>query len=345
MNEKIKLKEDDKLTLYVDGMHCAACEMLIEKKFARSKYVKNVKANLLNYKVKFEIEKNITKDQLITELNQLVNSDGYHVIEENPKSKINKKDLLLGFLLAILIFGIFILIQKLGIANILGGENLSLPMVFLIGIVASLSSCMAVVGGLVLSISASYSQESRKKPLVLFHLSRILGFFFLGGILGLIGSAFNLSQNFYFITSILIFLVMIILGLNLLEIPYFRRFQLRIPKSVTSKFINQDKITSSIAPVFLGLLTFFLPCGFTQSMQFQAIGSGNIIKGALIMFVFSLGTFPVLSLISFTSAKLSLKDNAKLFFKTAGFLVILFAVFNFITTLVSIGAINPIFNL
>ena len=44
--------------------------------------------------------------------------------------------------------------------HLVSGGELGFGGVFLIGVIASLSTCMAVVGGLVLSLSASFSQEN-----------------------------------------------------------------------------------------------------------------------------------------------------------------------------------------
>ena len=84
-------------------------------------------------------------------------------------------------------------------------ENLSLPLVFLIGVVASLSTCTASVGGLVLSLSATYAQLGKKAylPLIKFHISRLITFFVLGGILGYLGSFFELSQTLNLIINTL----------------------------------------------------------------------------------------------------------------------------------------------
>lgn len=41
-------------------------------------------------------------------------------------------------------------------------------------------------------------------------------------------------------------------------------------------------------------LTFFLPCGFTQSMQLFAVQSWDPVQGAMLMWLFALGTLPVL---------------------------------------------------
>ncbi len=326
-------------------MHCPACELLVEKKIEKLKIIKNVNAVLSDKKVYLESEIDISKDELLTEVNELIKPHGYELSLARIKHKVNFKDLAIGFGIAAAIVGIFFLIQKLGIANILGGKSMSLALVLLIGVVASLSSCMAIVGGLVLSISSSYAKgKDRIWPLILFHGARIIGFFLLGGVVGLIGIAFKLTPRFYFITSIILFIVMLILGINLLDIfPFFRRLQLKMPKTLSKRIAGAEKISNKFAPLLLGILTFFLPCGFTQSMQINAMASGNFLQGGLIMLIFALGTLPVLALISFTSVKFSHSLKSGIFFKTAGFIVIFFAIFNFLSALTAAGLVPPIF--
>jgi uncharacterized protein len=229
--------------------------------------------------------------------------------------------------------GIFYLIHRAGVINFTGGRAFSYGLVFLIGITASLSSCMAVAGGLVLSISSGYAKgKDRVWPLVMFHIARVAGFLVLGGLIGFAGTAFNLSPAFYFISSIVLFAVMLILGLNLLDIfPFLRKLQPRMPKSFSRnitgsqdsgftgcknrKHIVPIKLRTAFAPAALGIMTFFLPCGFTQSMQINAITSGNFMDGAVIMAVFALGTLPVLALISFTSVKFAATMKSGLFLR------------------------------
>jgi hypothetical protein len=95
--------------------------------------------------------------------------------------------------------------------------------------------------------------------------------------------------------------------------------------------------------VFIGALTFFLPCGFTQAMQVYAISSGNFVSGAIIMGLFALGTAP--GLLSIGGLTSTLRGSiAKRFFKIAGIVVILFAFSNLSNSLtlagVSVGGEN-----
>jgi sulfite exporter TauE/SafE len=62
------------------------------------------------------------------------------------------------------------------------------------------------------------------------------------------------------------------------------------------------------------------------------------------MLSFALGTLPILALISFSSFSITNSKKSGVFFKSAGLIVILFAIFNLINALVVIGAIPPVFN-
>lgn len=334
-----------KYEYHVTGMHCPACELVIEKKIGKLKVIKNANAVLGDKKLYLESETDISADELLLQVNDIIKPQGYEASVVRVKHPVNFKDLAIGFGIAAAIVGIFFLMQKLGIANILGGKSMSLALVFLIGVVASLSSCMALVGGLVLSISSSYAKgKDRIMPLILFHGARIIGFFLLGGVVGLIGIAFKLTPRFYFVASIVLFIVMLILGINLLDIfPFFRKLQLRLPKGFAKRITGIEKVGNKFAPLLLGILTFFLPCGFTQSMQINAMASSDFLQGGLIMLIFALGSLPVLALISFTSVKFSHSLKSGIFFKTAGFIVIFFAIFNFLSALIASGLVSPIF--
>jgi sulfite exporter TauE/SafE len=216
---------------------------------------------------------------------------------------------------------------------------------FLIGIIASVSTCLAVVGGLVLSLSASFAKEGDKiKPQLMFHVGRLVSFFLLGGLIGLLGSAFQLEQTASFILSLLVAVILLILGINLLDIfPQVKKLLPTLPSFIGKKAHGLKNLNHSLTPLIAGIATFFLPCGFTQSMQLYTLTTGNFLSGALTMLAFALGTLPVLSLLSFGFG-LSKKTPSGIFFKTAGLVVIFFGLFNLINALAGAGIIKPIFN-
>lgn len=350
MYKNLELKEHITCEFYVDGMHCAACEILVERKLSKHENVSNVKASLNTQTVSLEVEgSDINLDDLRITLGDYIKEHGYELLHTKPvNSKINKKEILIGFLIASLFAGLFITLQKLGIVNLLSADSITLPFVFFIGVIASLSTCMAVVGGLVLSLSSTYAKSNQNKsgPIITFHISRILGFFILGGLVGLLGSAFTLTPLFSFVLNLALFVVMVILGINLLDIfPFMKKFQLRMPKFKGISNPDENTYTNKYAPILLGLSTFFLPCGFTQSMQVYSLTTGSFLSGALTMLVFALGTFPILALISFASIKLADTLRSGIFFKTAGFIILFFAVMNFIGALAVIGLIKPFLNI
>jgi hypothetical protein len=134
------------------------------------------------------------------------------------------KDLKVAFPIALIFIALFILLQKMGIVNLVNASSVGWGTAFIIGVIASLSTCMAVVGGLVLSVSVSFAKTGDKvKPQLLFHLGRLLSFFILGGVIGSIGSAFQLGANGTFLLGVIVGIIMLILGLNLLDLFHWSK--------------------------------------------------------------------------------------------------------------------------
>jgi hypothetical protein len=132
--------------------------------------------------------------------------------------------------------------------------------------------------------------------------------------------------------------LMIALGLQMLGVKAFRKFQISAPKSVTRKIADENNFHGKYMPFVMGALTFFLPCGFTITAQSLALLSGSAVSGALIMGAFALGTIPVLFFIGLSSVKFSSKPHlAERFSKVAGFLVIFFALFNMSNQIAVLG--------
>jgi sulfite exporter TauE/SafE len=264
------------------------------------------------------------------------------------KKNIKEFKIAIPITLAFVLFYIFL--QKIGLVNLLQVNEMTYGSAFMIGIIASLSSCMAVVGGLLLSMSASFAKEdangvNKFKPAIMFHIGRIVSFFVLGGVIGAIGAVFKLNTMMTFVLSFIIAIVMFLLGINLLDVfPWAKKFQLGMPKFLSRHAMEVSKLNHNLTPLLVGIVTFFLPCGFTQSMQIATLSTGNFMKGGFTMLIFALGTFPVLALLSFSSFSIKKSSKSGIFFKTAGLIVILFAIFNLINSLVVIGILPAIFS-
>ncbi len=335
-------------TFHIAGMHCKACILLTENELTEHPRVASAVSSLKTHSVEIcgDFE-GFAPEDVARELSALLEKHGYSLSVEKKEAAARQwKDFVYAIPITLFFVMIFIALQKTGIVNVIDSGDVSFGTAFLIGIVASLSTCMAVVGGLVLSLSATFAKEGdRLKPQLMFHLGRLLSFFILGGVIGAIGANFSLSTTGTFILSVLIGIVMLILGVNLLDVfPWAKKFQPAMPKFFSQHAYGISKFNHQFTPFLVGVATFFLPCGFTQSMQIYTLSTGSFFSGALTMFVFALGTLPVLALISFSSFSIKDSPKAGIFFKTAGLIVILFALFNLINSLAVIGLISPVFN-
>lgn len=334
-----------KYTFYVSGTHCASCKILIEDILSEQDFVKNSHVNLKKEIVEIETDSDQSAEELAIILTSKTKANGYTLSVEKLIPEKKDDDLIWKALPIGLIFlAFFFLLQKSGILNLGIGGKTTPQAGFLIGLIASVSSCLAIVGGLVLSLSAKIEQDDKrttKKPFILFHAGRLFGFALLGGVLGLVGKAIGINFMFSAILGLLASAVMILLGLNLVGV--FKKSTFTLPSNLFSFF---RKIEHAFwAPLLIGLGTFFLPCGFTQSMQVAALSSGSFFSGCLLMFSFALGTLPMLALVSFGSASFAHSKHAPLFFKSAGVVVVGLGLFAFIAGLAGIGIINPLFNI
>ncbi len=342
-------------TFYVHGMHCNSCVMLAESELKDHELIEHAIADLKTCCVEVRGDfGNKSEAEIAQTLSPILEKHGYKLSIEKEQKIGRWSDFKIAIPMAIGFIGFFVILQKFGIVNLITSGEVNYGTAFLIGLIASVSTCAAVVGSLVLAVSANFVKENdfatslgadKARPQLFFHIGRLVSFFILGGAIGVVGSAFELGITGTFLLSFIIAIVMLILGINLLDIfPWARKLQPTLPKFFSSHLLEIKKINHTLTPVLLGIVTFFLPCGFTQSMQFYALSTGNFITGALIMFIFALGTLPVLALLSFTS--IGIRDKAKLgyFFKTVGLIIIFFALFNLINSLVVIGALPPIFN-
>lgn len=322
-------------------MHCKSCEVLVEEKLTDISGVEKVEANFKNSEVDLYFT---GKQPADAEIEKAIRDAGYSIGSDKEDRFISKnfQDYQDLAIVVLLLAGIYAIFKYFGIFNLnfvpADATSASLAVVLLVGLTAGISTCMALVGGLVLGISARAASENptagmRQKfsPHLFFNLGRIIVFAVLGGLLGVFGSIFQLSSLVLGIFTILIGLLMLIMGFQLIDIfPWINRFKITLPKSL-NRVLRIDKAGkkkySHKLALTLGALTFFLPCGFTQSMQLLAISSGNFVSGALIMGIFALGTAP--GLLSIGGAAAAAKGNfRKKFFKFAGVLVIIFSFFN-----------------
>ena len=138
-------------------MHCSSCEVLIERKFKEIPGVEKVKVS----HSRGEAEIFYTKEPSTPELENAISKDGYSISENKKRNSFNDY-LNTGFIFLILL-SIYIILKKFNVIPNIGiSDNASYGLVFLIGLIAAVSTCMAVTGGLVLAVSQKYNEKSKK---------------------------------------------------------------------------------------------------------------------------------------------------------------------------------------
>ncbi len=206
--------------------------------------------------------------------------------------------------------------------------------IFLTGLTTGGLSCLAMQGGLLAGVIANQKDEeldstsqklrgiesskfTKKQsltqfdqldwmPVGMFLVAKLISHTLLGFLLGLLGSVISLSLGVRLFFQLFTAFFMFATAMNLLDVhPVFRFVSFQPPKFLQKMIRNTTKSKALFAPAVLGAMTIFVPCGVTQAMEVLAINSGNSVVGALIMFSFVLGTFPLFALIGVATAKLS----------------------------------------
>ncbi|KKU14553.1 MAG: Heavy metal transport/detoxification protein [Microgenomates group bacterium GW2011_GWC2_45_8] len=324
--------------LSIKGIHCRSCEILIEHELKKLPGITSVNVNHNTGMA------SVSSDEPLDEraVQEVLQRAGYSLgSEELPWFSRHAKDyaeLGMAFLMAM---GLYFIASSLGIVNIStnhGSNYGNLFTVLAIGLTAGVSTCMALVGGLVLGSSARYAEKhpmatgiQKFTPHIYFNIGRIVLYFILGGVIGWAGSIFQLSTSTLGYLMVAVGGVMLLLGGQLVDIfPRLKKISFTLPKGISQALgIHQkaDQEYSHTNAMVSGALTFFLPCGFTQAMQLYAMSTGSPLQGALTMGVFALGTAPGLLGVGGLSSIVK-GDGARLFFKTAGVVVIALSFFN-----------------
>src|SRR3989344_2552564 len=342
----------NKTVVPIKGMHCRSCELLIEDEL---KSISGVKKVDVSHK-KACAEVYYANSQLkVEDIDKAGQNAGYQVgfSEKPPIFSTKSEDYMDIIYAAIILFFLFILVDGIGLSKFFAvnpGHPSNLLTVVLIGLTAGFSTCMALIGGIVLGVSARFSQShsgatavEKFKPHLFFNLGRIISYTVLGGAIGLLGSFFQFSGTSLGLVTAAVALVMLTLGLQLTGLfPRLKNVGITTPKFIGNLLgikVKSDKEYSHKNAFLMGASTFFLPCGFTQAMQLYAVSTGSFTAGAAIMGVFALGTAP--GLLSIGGLTAAIKGAfAQKFFKFAGVVVSLLAFFNLNNGLNLMGA-NP----
>lgn len=322
--EKIKT-----YTLKIRGMTCVSCENRIERGLKNIDGVISAKADFGTGILKITTDNGTFP---IKKIEKRLFELGYEV-NHAANSPVREPLAVRSAGVIIMILAVFMFFNHIGGIAIFESfpeaeAGMGFGLLFLIGLLTSVH-CVAMCGGINLSQCASYQKvETPCKgrftsllPSLQYNGGRVLSYTLIGGIVGAAGSVISFSGGLKGIVVIVAGIFMIIMGLNMLNIfPELQRFNPRIPRSLAVKIHEKKK---GKRPFYVGLLNGLMPCGPLQAMQLYALSTGDPFEGALSMFLFSLGTVPLMFGLGAISTLLTNAFQKKMISVSAGLVVIL----------------------
>lgn len=294
-------------TVPIVGMTCAACEDTVRAAVSALDGVSSVSASARRGTITIS-GRGVPSDAVISSaLAHTPYSLG--VAPWWSRDRNAWRDAAVGAALAALVGAVILWWEPasgLGQAVVGGGMAVALAALVL-GLAASVSSCIATVGGLVLAISATQAGVGgfglRKH--VAFNLGRVVGFAILGGVAAAVGGVVALNSVAFAAVLILVALATGLLGLRLTELsPRVAGWRVSLPAR-WGRWASGDHATTrgTVGLAGLGAATFFLPCAFTQIAQILAFASGTPLVGAVTMGAFAVGTTPGLLALGLAAAR------------------------------------------
>ncbi len=327
------------VTYPVKGMTCRACEVRIGKFVGKVPNVAKVSASAVRGEVTVESTALISA----IAIERALGKAGYEIghtpwIESNPTVWATAG---LGVLL---VAAIAVVATVTGVGDLANGagdiSQGGVLVALLLGLAAGVSTCMALVGGLVLGLSAAFQsgrpegtgKVAQMRPALVFVAGRVIGYAVFGAALGAVGASITMPPLLTAVLMIGVAIVMLLLGTRLTGLsPRLAGWSPALPMGLGRRLGLSGEGTvsaySDSRAATLGAASFFLPCGFTQAIQIFALSTGSPIYGAALLGTFALGTAP--GLLALAGLPLVVPARAKpTLLRLVGVVVIGFALLN-----------------
>lgn len=325
-------------------MSCRSCEITIERKLKGVSGVLDVEASAPRGEVRLSCDGPAPS---LDVLNAALGGETYVLrgCETPSSSKRPSFGQILGAFASVFLLGW--LASKAGLLDMdfaVDGAG-GFWAVFMIGLLAAASSCIAVSGGLLLSSAANYNRRygsadgiTRMTPVFMFVAGRTLSYALFGGLIATVGKLLSPSPFFTGGLVVLAAAYMLIMGLDMLKLApsWLRAIQPRMPKALARRIVDAEGREHPAVPFLLGGATFFIPCGFTQALQIYALTVGSFAQGGMILAAFALGTAPSLLALGWASTALKGKAGER-FFRFAGALVVVLGLWNLQNGMTAMG--------
>jgi len=313
-----------KIQLPLYSLDCDTCELLIASRVSKLAWVQ---VKHISKKGEY-IEVDVKNETDLEQVKKVITDLWYQITPPIPKSTISKPlDIIITLLVLAIFWMIFALFgEKVSLSSFIPQQSAGLFTMIILWFAASLSTCLAITGGIIFGFSRGISKNDMRKQLQIhgsFHGGRILGFLLWWAILWGIGNIIGVNLWVNMVLLAIAGSVLLYMWLRLGRLVPSVSFGSLLPKKWGEKIFSSH--AHVYAPV-VGAATFFLPCGFTQWAQIYAISTGNIVSGALAMGAFALGTLPVLFALWIGSGIFQ-KKNFYFLNKIVAGVVVMFGVF------------------
>ena len=303
------------------GMTCNGCEKIIARQVLKNPGVKSIDINYITEKATVKFDDTKTSYH---EIKKQIEEKGYSCQEPDFKNKKQLFGWVFG-IVGILIAGYFILKFFDGIQLPQISQNMGYGLLFVVGLLTGFH-CISMCGGFVVSYTTKGVKAG--KPAHKLHLSygigKTLSYTIIGAVFGLIGSLIAFTPTMRGVAGILAGLFLLIFGLKMLNIiPALRKFQLKTPNFI-NKFTNKESKKYVNSPLAIGLLNgLMIACGPLQAIYIMAAGTGSALEGAKLLFIFALGTLPVMLGFGYITSYISRKSTNKILKASAVIVIIL----------------------
>ena len=282
-------------------MTCRSCEARIERHVSKLPAVRRVSASAARGRVVIESVGTLSERAV----GAAIGAAGYE-IGRSPWLERDRYVWLEVGLSVVLVASLAYIAQVTGLTEIASGAGDlakgGLVVALVLGLAAGISTCMALVGGLVMALSASFQASAATsglagmRPTLVFLAGRVAGYGLLGGLLGAIGAGITMPTSVTAILMIVVAIVMTLLGTRLTGVsPRIAGWTPTLPMGIGRSLGlggAEGAVYSDGRALGLGAATFFLPCGFTQAIQVYALSTGSPLFAGALLATFAIGTAP-----------------------------------------------------
>lgn len=189
------------------------------------------------------------------------------------------------------------ILSQFDLTSLLWSTEISsnLRVVLLLGLVASISTCLAITGWVIVWYTEVVSTVHPWKTQARLQWWRIIWFLVFGSVLWLVWEQISYSLWFTAWLNLIVSFLLLILAFQMLGFLPRVKWNNKIFDSVIARIKIYG--SRSRCSLLVGSLTFFIPCGFTQMVQIMAFASGSRWNWWILMWVFALWTLPWLLLL------------------------------------------------